>query len=171
MCEAVVCAASIYSCMYHWSAKAGGWEYSKWRQSRDLRTQPVGYCVWWPLGKHWCCCCVSPTGLLYSRSATGNCLIVSFKNIICIMKYQQVQWPSPLLTLVVVLDQFTWTMLIAVAVRVDSQTAHVVQVPVVGLVTMKMLVWDVKASLCSIAKKTSLLNILSYNYYYCKIAL
>ena len=56
------------------------------------------------------------------------------------MKYQQVQWPSPMLTLVVVLDQFTWTMLIAVAVRVDSQTAHVVQVPVVGLVTMKMLV-------------------------------
>ena len=56
------------------------------------------------------------------------------------MKYQQVQWPSPMLTLVVVLDQSTWTMLTAVAVRVDSQTARIVPVPVVGLVTVKMLV-------------------------------
>ena len=45
----------------------------------------------------------------------------------------QMQWLSSLLTLVVVLVQYTWTMLAAAAVRVTSWTAHIAPLSVVIL--------------------------------------
>ena len=51
--------------------------------------------------------------------------------------YNQVQWLSAMLTLVLVLVQSTWMMLDVVVVRVTSITAHITPLSAVG--TMRML--------------------------------
>ena len=56
----------------------------------------------------------------------------------------QMQWASVVLISVLALAQFTWTMLLAVVVKVISLTVHVVPMSTALMVTHKMLEWDVK---------------------------
>ena len=55
------------------------------------------------------------------------------------------QWLSLMLTLVLVLAQSTWTMLLAVVVRVTSQNVPVASLSVVTVI-LKMLESDVKVN-------------------------
>ena len=57
---------------------------------------------------------------------------------------QQMQWPSAMLILVLVLVQSIWTMLAALAVRPDSLTVPVAPVSIVHMVTQKMQECDAK---------------------------
>ena len=59
---------------------------------------------------------------------------------------QQMQWPSLMLTLVLVLAQSIWTMLVAVVVRVTSQNVPVALLLVAATVILKMLESDVKVN-------------------------
>ena len=58
---------------------------------------------------------------------------------------QQMQWPSLMLTSVLVLAQSIWTMLVAVVVRVTSQNVPVALLSDV-IVILKMLELDVKVN-------------------------
>ena len=51
----------------------------------------------------------------------------------------QMQWASVVLISAVALAQFTWTMLLAVVVKVISSTVHVVPMSTALMVTPKML--------------------------------
>ena len=78
-CEGMLCNAMIFkvqkattsfftcSSMCRWSNTTGRRQHCKWGQGGNLHGQPVGYCVWWLLGKYWCYCCVSTVGILHSR--------------------------------------------------------------------------------------------------------
>ena len=57
---------------------------------------------------------------------------------------QQVQWLSVMPILVLALVQSTWTMLAALAVRLDSLTVPEVLLSTVDMATMRMLGYDVK---------------------------
>ena len=57
---------------------------------------------------------------------------------------QQMQWPSAMLILVLVLVQSIWTMLAALAVRPDSLTVPVAPVSIVHMVTQKTRECDAK---------------------------
>ena len=59
---------------------------------------------------------------------------------------QQVQWLSVMPILVLALVQSTWTMLAALAVRLDSLTVPEVLLSTVDMATMRMLGYDVKVS-------------------------
>ena len=68
---------SYTSSMYNWSTATSRGKPCKWRQSGSMHRQWVGYCLWWFLEYQWCCCGVSPVGLLHSRlvaciTFTGN---------------------------------------------------------------------------------------------------
>ena len=69
------------SSLHNWSAATGRWQHSKWRQSGDLYEQCVGHCMWWLLGKYWCHCGVSTTGLLNSRSGSEYFSVQAFKSL------------------------------------------------------------------------------------------
>ena len=58
--------------------------------------------------------------------------------------HQQMQWPSAMPILVLVLVQSIWTMLAALAVRPDSLTVPVAPVSIVHMVTQKMQECDAK---------------------------
>ena len=78
---------------------------------------------------------------VYSYLVTAK-IIFAFKCCVHLL-YQQVQLPSPMLALVLVLAPFIWILLTALAVRVTSLTVSVASLSVV-LVILKMLESDVK---------------------------
>ena len=59
----------------------------------------------------------------------------------------QMQLPSVMLILVLVLVQFTWITLLAEEVKVNSLTVHGVLWSIVTMATQRMLEWDVKVNL------------------------
>ena len=61
--------------------------------------------------------------------------------------YQKMQSPLAMLTLVLELAQYTWTGLVAVAVRVDSLTAQAAPLSSAPMAIQMMLEWDVKVDL------------------------
>ena len=63
---------------------------------------------------------------------------------LCNCMFQQLQWHSAMLTLVLVLAQSIWLMLAAVVVRVASLTAHITLLSAVTLAIQRMLEWGVK---------------------------
>ena len=79
--------------------------------------------------------------IIYAVTAKNIC---AFKCCVHLL-YQQMQLPSPMLTLVLVLAQFIWILLTALAVRVTSLTVSVASSSVV-LVILKMLESDVKVN-------------------------
>ena len=74
------------------------------------------------------------------------------------------QYPLSVLILVLVLAQSTSAMFIVLVVRVTSLTAHIV--PVSNVVTMRMLVWDVKAG-CVTWLDLTAITCKCYNLYFC----
>ena len=62
----------MHRSLFTWWTATSGRYHCKWRQSRDLYEQWVGYCVWWLLEKCWGHCGVSTTGLPCSRSPESN---------------------------------------------------------------------------------------------------
>ena len=55
------------------------------------------------------------------------------------LRFQQIQWPLEMLTLVLEQVQFTWMMLTAMAVRIILSTAYVAPLLTVQWATQKML--------------------------------
>lgn len=73
-----------------------------------------------------------------------------------------------MLTLVLELDQYYWMMLIAVAAKVTSLTAHVAPVSAVPMATQKMLELDVKVCLgCPIGSMPAQCAAFSYKFIEC----
>ena len=62
----------LHRSLFTWWIATSGRYHCKWRQSRDLHEQWVGYCVRWLLEKSWGQCGVSTTGLPCSRSQGSN---------------------------------------------------------------------------------------------------
>ena len=82
------------------------------------------------------------SSILTDAVAFGSEWYFAYINI-CIL-FQQMQWPSvePILVLAVV--QSTWTMLAALAVRLDSLTVPEALLSTVDMATQRMLEYDAK---------------------------
>ena len=143
----IYCLSFANSSMCNWPAATGRREHWEWRQSGDLHEQCVGYCVWWLLGKFRCHCGVSTTGIFYSRSdlfCTYLKICLSFKST---PLFDQILWHWAVLTLVLVLVQFIWTMLPAVVMKATSLTVKAACLSAVTLATQRTLEWGVKVDL------------------------
>ena len=108
-----------------------------------MHQQCMGYCVWWLLGEYRCYCGVSTAGVLDSRSVASICFWRIGMHLLLVFIMQQMQLPSSLLALVLVLAQSSWMMLAAEVEKVSSLTAQRVSMFHAPISTGE-LEWDVK---------------------------